>query len=98
MYINKDNVLIEYERLKSIVAERKKEFDIFINKLEKETSWLTSPASTKFHLCFEKGLLIHSVGVILPHSLDQFLGERSINTIHYNFSFVKSYIDYILSN
>jgi len=63
MYINKENVLIEYKRLKSLVSERKNEFDTFINKLEKETSWLTSPASTKFHLCFEKGLLIHSVGV-----------------------------------
>jgi len=63
MYINKDNVSIEYEKLKSMVIDRKKEFDIFIEKLEKETSWLTSPASTKFHLCMQKGLLIHSVGV-----------------------------------
>ncbi len=63
MYINKDNVSIEYEKLKSMVIDRKKEFNIFIEKLEKETSWLTSPASTKFHLCMQKGLLIHSVGV-----------------------------------
>ena len=63
MYINKDNVSIEYEKLKSMVMDRKKKFNIFIEKLEKETSWLTSPASTKFHLCMQKGLLIHSVGV-----------------------------------
>ena len=63
MYINKNNVILEYERLKTLVTERKSEFDIFINMLEKETSWLTSPASTKFHLCIDKGLLIHSVGV-----------------------------------
>ncbi|GAI56007.1 unnamed protein product, partial [marine sediment metagenome] len=63
MYINKDNVSIEYERLKTLVDKRKTEFDVFINKLEKETSWLNSPASTKFHLCEHKGLLIHSVGV-----------------------------------
>ena len=63
MYINKDNVLIEYEKLKSMVKKRKKEFNIFIDKLEKETSWLTSPASTRYHLDSQKGLLIHSVGV-----------------------------------
>jgi len=63
MYINKENVSIEYERLKSLVDKKKDEFNIFINKLENETSWLTSPASTRFHLCEQKGLLIHSVGV-----------------------------------
>ena len=41
MYINKDNVSTEYERLKSLVNKRKTEFDILISKLEKETSWLT---------------------------------------------------------
>jgi len=45
------------------VVKRKTEFDIFIKKLEKETSWLISPASTKFHLDCPGGLLIHSVGV-----------------------------------
>ena len=30
---------------------------------EKDTSWLTSPASTRFHLNKEGGLLEHSVGV-----------------------------------
>jgi hypothetical protein len=52
-----------YEALKQKAVKRKKEFDAFINMLEKETSWLTSPASTKYHLNKEGGLLEHSVGV-----------------------------------
>lgn len=52
-----------YEELKKKVEKRKKDFDIFINMLEKETSWLTSPASTRFHLNREGGLLEHSIGV-----------------------------------
>lgn len=52
-----------YEELKKKVAKRKKEFDAFINMLEQESSWLTSPASTRFHLNKEGGLLEHSVGV-----------------------------------
>jgi hypothetical protein len=35
----------------------------FKSFLEKETTWLTAPASTRFHLNVEHGLLIHSVGV-----------------------------------
>ncbi len=52
-----------YEKLKQKVTKRKKEFDAFIDMLETETSWLTSPASTRFHLNKEGGLLEHSVGV-----------------------------------
>ena len=52
-----------YEVLKKKVAKRKKEFDSFITMLEKDSSWLTSPASTKFHLNKPGGLLEHSVGV-----------------------------------
>ena len=52
-----------YEVLKKKVIRRKKEFDAFINMLEKESSWLTSPASTKYHLKTPGGLLEHSVGV-----------------------------------
>jgi len=52
-----------YEELKKKVIKRKREFDAFINMLEKETSWLMSPASTKYHLNKESGLLEHSVGV-----------------------------------
>lgn len=35
----------------------------FKDYIERETSWLTSPASTRFHLNIERGLLLHSVGV-----------------------------------
>jgi len=52
-----------YVVLKKKVIKRKKEFDLFINMLEKDSSWLTSPASTKYHLNKEGGLLEHSVGV-----------------------------------
>ena len=57
------NVEEEYEQLKSLVLERKKDLDEFIEFLEKETTWLTAPASVRYHLSVEKGLLIHSVGV-----------------------------------
>jgi hypothetical protein len=52
-----------YGALKGKVVKRKKEFDEFMDMLEKESSWLTSPASTRFHLNKEGGLLEHSVGV-----------------------------------
>jgi len=55
----------EYENLKGKVTGRKDDFDRFISFLENETSWLTSPASCKYHLCEEGGLLKHSVGVAL---------------------------------
>jgi len=52
-----------FEILKKKVVKRKKEFDVFICMLEKDSSWLTSPASTKYHLNKAGGLLEHSVGV-----------------------------------
>jgi len=52
-----------YGTLKQKVTDRKDPFDRFINLLENETTWLTSPASTRFHLSEEQGLLKHSVGV-----------------------------------
>ena len=71
-----------YEILKKKVVKRKKDFDAFVNMLEKETSWLTSPASTRFHLNKEGGLLEHSVGVTetllkLRDSLAPQLSEES---------------------
>jgi len=57
------NINERYETLKKKVIKRKKEFDFFISMLEKDSSWLTSPASTKYHLNKEGGLLEHSVGV-----------------------------------
>ena len=52
-----------YSALKLKIGERKESFDRFITMLESETTWLTSPASTRFHLAEERGLLKHSVGV-----------------------------------
>mgnify|MGYP001176710311 CR=1 FL=1 len=52
-----------YEILKSKVTRRKEPFERFAVFLENETAWLTSPASTRFHLAEEGGLLKHSVGV-----------------------------------
>ena len=52
-----------YEALKKKVKDRKEPFDSFLKLLEDETTWLISPASTRFHLSEEQGLLKHSVGV-----------------------------------
>jgi len=52
-----------YRELLEKVVIRKPELKEFVNFLENETSWLISPASTKYHLNIEHGLLIHSVNV-----------------------------------
>lgn len=52
-----------YERLKRIVVQRKEEFDRLTHFMENETEFLTAPASTRFHLSKEGGLLEHSVNV-----------------------------------
>jgi HD domain len=57
------DILQRYRALQSKVVTRKNDFSDFIRMLESKTSWLTSPASTKFHLNKEGGLLEHSVGV-----------------------------------
>ncbi|MCX7705612.1 MAG: HD domain-containing protein [bacterium] len=53
----------KYRELLSKVIERKDECNEFVRFLEKETSWLTAPASAKYHLNIEHGLIIHSVNV-----------------------------------
>ena len=52
-----------YEALKMLVVKRKSQFDRLIDFMESETTWLTAPASTKYHLCKENGLLEHCVNV-----------------------------------
>ena len=52
-----------YKTLKSKVKNREKEFAELMEYIETETEWLTAPASTRFHLCRENGLLEHSVNV-----------------------------------
>lgn len=52
-----------YQRLKEIVIDRKNEFDLLVNYVESQTDWLIAPASTRFHLNKESGLLEHSCNV-----------------------------------
>jgi len=52
-----------YNALKSKVVKRAEDFADLMDFIEKETEWLTAPASTRFHLCRENGLLEHSVNV-----------------------------------
>ena len=61
-----------YNALKLKIMDRKEPFERFVAMLENETTWLTSPASTRFHLAEERGLLKHSVGV--AETLLQFRG------------------------
>ena len=65
-------LLDRYHTLKLRIKDRKEPFDRFIALLEKETTWFPSPASTRFHLAEEQGLLKHSVGV--AEALLQFRG------------------------
>lgn len=56
--------LIErYEILKGKVVDRQEEFAELMAFVENETAYLTTPASIKYHLCREQGLLEHSVNV-----------------------------------
>ena len=57
------NLIERYEILKSKVVNRREEFLALMNFVENETAYLTAPASTKYHLCKEGGLLEHSVNV-----------------------------------
>jgi len=52
-----------YNEIKSKVKKRADEFNELMEFIESETEWLTAPASTRFHLCRENGLLEHSVNV-----------------------------------
>lgn len=54
---------VRYNNLKTLVLERKETFTRLMHHLETETAWLTAPASTRFHLCREEGLLEHSANV-----------------------------------
>jgi hypothetical protein len=58
-----DNLDASYQGLFEFLGPRKAQILAFKDYIERETSWLTSPASTRFHLNVEQGLLLHSVGV-----------------------------------
>lgn len=57
------DVMQRYRTLLNYCSGRKDVVLKFADFLEKETSWLTSPASTRYHMNEEAGLLKHSVGV-----------------------------------
>jgi hypothetical protein len=63
MTVNLSDMESKYNTLFSRLLSRRDQILQFKSFLEKETTWLTSPASTRYHLCVEHGLLIHSVGV-----------------------------------
>ena len=63
MTVNLDNLETKYNTLFEKLGDRKNQVMKFRSFLESETSWLSSPASTRFHLNIERGLLLHSVGV-----------------------------------
>ena len=58
-----ENLDAKYGELFALLGDRKAQVLAFKDYIERETSWLTSPASTRFHLNVERGLLLHSVGV-----------------------------------
>jgi 23S rRNA maturation-related 3'-5' exoribonuclease YhaM len=57
------NCIQEYETLLNQVVERREAVEKFDRFLRDKTAWLTSPASTRFHLAEDGGLLRHSVNV-----------------------------------
>lgn len=57
------DLMQRYSFLKDKVVERKKEFQALCSFNENETAFLTTPASTRFHLHEENGLLEHSCNV-----------------------------------
>lgn len=64
MKIDRDEVLTRYSTLKELVtSDRKDSFLNMMTYIEKNTEYLTAPASAKYHLCQETGLLYHSVSV-----------------------------------
>jgi hypothetical protein len=57
------NLTEKYEELFERLGPRREQILAFRQFIEGETSWLSSPASTRFHLNCPRGLLLHSVGV-----------------------------------
>lgn len=58
-----DELIDRYRKIKSLVKERRTEFEALCKFSEEETEYLTAPASSRFHLCKERGLLEHSLNV-----------------------------------
>lgn len=60
---NLHSVIDEYRLLLGFIHERADQVEMLDRFLSSETNWLTAPASTRFHLAEEGGLLKHSVNV-----------------------------------
>ena len=58
-----DDIVEEYNSLLGVIKKRADQVNEFNEFLLKETNWLTSPASTRFHLAEESGLIKHSINV-----------------------------------
>ncbi len=52
-----------YKHLLEKIIHRGEQVNEFLNLLEDKTNWLIAPASTKYHLDRDGGLIDHSVGV-----------------------------------
>ena len=63
MRLTLDDLDTKYRELFELLGPRRAQVLAFREYIERETSWLTAPASTRFHLNIERGLLLHSVGV-----------------------------------
>lgn len=62
---NDDKLMATYSALKKIVIKDDPLFEQLMKRIETETTYLNSPCSTKYHGCFDKGLLEHSVSVAI---------------------------------
>jgi len=77
-----ESAIKEYEQLLAFVTKRDDEVRIFDKFLKEETAWFSAPASTRFHLAYNGGLLEHSVNVArtllqLRKTLAQDIDEES---------------------
>lgn len=57
------DLVTAYEKLLAQVESRREPVERLDEFLRRQTAWLTSPASTRFHLAHDSGLLEHSVNV-----------------------------------
>jgi 23S rRNA maturation-related 3'-5' exoribonuclease YhaM len=55
--------LCQQERTKRLGEKLGSQINDLVKFLIQRTSWMTAPASTKYHLCVDGGLVIHSVNV-----------------------------------
>jgi len=55
--------MLTYNQILLKIQTRREEIGAFERFLREKTAWLTSPASTRFHLCEEGGLIKHSLNV-----------------------------------